>query len=95
MFGAAVVGGLILGMIEGVSMAMSRISGQMVLNEQSKFNKLFNLKEFILKSYSVGTSTTINKWLNLNFFRKFLFYHLSNLLIIFQNSISIEFCSVF
>ncbi|RNA08612.1 mitochondrial import inner membrane translocase subunit Tim17-B-like [Brachionus plicatilis] len=34
MFGAAVVGGLILGMIEGVSMAMSRISGQMVLNEQ-------------------------------------------------------------
>lgn len=36
MFGAAVVGGLILGMIEGVSMAMSRISGQMVLNEQSK-----------------------------------------------------------
>lgn len=34
MLGAAVVGGLILGMIEGFSLAISRFSGQMVLNEQ-------------------------------------------------------------
>ncbi|CAF0739756.1 unnamed protein product [Brachionus calyciflorus] len=34
MLGAAVVGGIILGMIEGVSLAISRVSGQMVLNEQ-------------------------------------------------------------
>lgn len=34
MFGAAVFGGLILGLIEGVSLGISRISGQMLLNEQ-------------------------------------------------------------
>ena len=36
MLGAAVVGGIILGMIEGISLGISRISGQMVLNEQEE-----------------------------------------------------------
>ena len=34
MLGAAVVGGVILGMIEGVSVVISRATGQMALNEQ-------------------------------------------------------------
>ncbi len=34
MLGAAVVGGLILAMIEGIGLGMSRITGQMMLNEQ-------------------------------------------------------------
>jgi hypothetical protein len=34
MFGAAVVGGIILAMIEGIGLGLSRISGQMMLNEQ-------------------------------------------------------------
>jgi hypothetical protein len=37
MFGAAVVGGIILGMIEGVSVLISRATGQMAMNEQSTF----------------------------------------------------------
>lgn len=34
MLASAVVGGIILGMIEGVSVVMSRAMGQMTLNEQ-------------------------------------------------------------
>jgi hypothetical protein len=34
MVGAAVVGGIILGMIEGVSLGISRLSGQMALSDQ-------------------------------------------------------------
>jgi hypothetical protein len=37
MIGGAVVGGIILAMIEGVSLGLSRISGQMQLNDQSIF----------------------------------------------------------
>lgn len=37
MLGAAVVGGVILGLIEGVSVGLSRMSGQMMLNEQCEF----------------------------------------------------------
>ena len=37
MLGAAVVGGVILGLIEGVSLGISRVTGQMMLNEQCKF----------------------------------------------------------
>jgi hypothetical protein len=36
MMGAAVVGGIILAMIEGVSLGISRISGQMALSDQRK-----------------------------------------------------------
>jgi hypothetical protein len=36
MLGAAIVGGVILGLIEGVSVGLSRMSGQMMLNEQCK-----------------------------------------------------------
>ena len=36
MFGAAVVGGIILAMIEGIGLGLSRISGQMQLQEQCK-----------------------------------------------------------
>jgi len=47
MMGAAVVGGIILAMIEGVSLGISRISGQMALSDQRKyyilnFNTLFH-----------------------------------------------------
>ena len=41
MFGAAVVGGIILAMIEGIGLGLSRISGQMMLNEQC--NLLFHI----------------------------------------------------
>ncbi len=34
MLGAAIVGGIILGLIEGVSIGLSRMSGQMMINEQ-------------------------------------------------------------
>jgi len=37
MLGAAVVGGVILGLIEGVSVGLSRMSGQMMLNEQRNY----------------------------------------------------------
>jgi hypothetical protein len=37
MLGAAVVGGLILGMIEGISLGISRISGQQELSGQCKY----------------------------------------------------------
>lgn len=36
MLGAAIVGGVILGLIEGVSIGLSRFSGKMMLNEQCK-----------------------------------------------------------
>jgi len=42
MIGGAVMGGIILAMIEGVSLGLSRISGQMQLNEQSN-SIYFNL----------------------------------------------------
>ena len=42
MIGGAVVGGIILAMIEGVSLGLSRISGQMQLNEQSKLKEAFD-----------------------------------------------------
>ena len=45
MIGGAVVGGIILAMIEGVSLGLSRISGQMQLNEQSNFWYRFKLKQ--------------------------------------------------
>lgn len=41
MFGAAVVGGLILAMIEGISLGISRVSGQMELSGQSKLFYLY------------------------------------------------------
>lgn len=37
MLGAAVVGGIILGLIEGVSLGISRITGQTLLNEQCNY----------------------------------------------------------
>ena len=51
MIGGAVVGGIILAMIEGVSLGLSRISGQMQLNEQSKllFIYLFLLNQKMRK----------------------------------------------
>ena len=42
MLGAAVVGGVILGLIEGVSLGISRVSGQMMLNEQSNTYILYH-----------------------------------------------------
>lgn len=36
MIGSAIVGGVILGLIEGVSLLISRVSGQMMISEQSK-----------------------------------------------------------
>jgi hypothetical protein len=39
MLGAAVVGGIILGMIEGFSIVISRFSGQMMLNDQSNIRR--------------------------------------------------------
>jgi import inner membrane translocase subunit TIM17 len=39
MLGAAVVGGIILGMIEGVSVIISRATGQMALNEQCNYSQ--------------------------------------------------------
>ena len=38
MLGAAIVGGVILGLIEGISIGLSRMSGQMMLNEQCNHN---------------------------------------------------------
>jgi hypothetical protein len=51
MLGSAVVGGVILALIEGVSVGISRMSGQMVLNEQCNiifatffyFNSVFKI----------------------------------------------------
>ena len=48
MIGGAVVGGIILAMIEGVSLGLSRMSGQMQLNEQSKIWKLSFLFTIII-----------------------------------------------
>ena len=62
MIGGAVVGGIILAMIEGVSLGLSRISGQMQLNEQSKlreafdFNKVYQMTDFFFFFKSSGTS---------------------------------------
>jgi len=40
MLGAAIVGGVILGLIEGVSVGLSRMSGQMMLNEQRNYHHI-------------------------------------------------------
>ena len=45
MITAAVAGGIILGMIEGVSVVISRATGQMALNEQCKLK--IELKFFL------------------------------------------------
>ncbi len=38
MVGSAVVGGVVLALIEGIGILVSRVSGQMMLQEQSKLN---------------------------------------------------------
>ena len=57
---SAVVGGVILGLIEGVSLLIQRVSGDMMLKEQSNFSNLFLKKNLSSNTYFSGSTSTIN-----------------------------------
>jgi hypothetical protein len=77
MLGAAVVGGIILAMIEGIGLGLSRISGQMMLNEQCKYN-IFMAKYcsyLLLNTFLILKSkrtAAIKRKLSLNYLQKCL-----------------------
>jgi hypothetical protein len=56
MVSSAIVGGVILGLIEGVSLLISRFSGQMMLNEQSILKFLKNYEIFIKNTYNFSVA---------------------------------------